>query len=112
MINNIREISNPILRSIAAGIFLGSLVTIPAALVVQLVKSPKDSNLESNSKLAVYASLASTVIGAAIGLGAGKRKIVTISDEMLLVWTLQVEERGDYWRSFTRKNCNAFYKKC
>jgi uncharacterized protein len=39
-----------------------------------LVKSPKDSNVESNSQLAVYASLASTAIGAAIGLGAGKRK--------------------------------------
>jgi uncharacterized protein len=74
MINNIREISNPLLRTIAAGIFLGSLVTIPAALAVQLVKSPKDSNVESNSQLAVYASLASTAIGAAIGLGAGKRK--------------------------------------
>ena len=74
MIENIREISNPILRSIIAGIFLGSLVTIPAALAVQLVKSPKDSNVESTSKLAVYASLASTAIGVAIGLGAGKCK--------------------------------------
>jgi uncharacterized protein len=72
MIKSIREISNPILRAIAAGIFLGSLVTIPAALAVQLLKSPKEPNVESNSKLAVYASLASTVIGAAIGLGAGK----------------------------------------
>lgn len=74
MIKSIREISNPLLRAIAAGIFLGSLVTIPAALAVELVKSPKDSNVESNSQLAVYASLASTAIGAAIGLGAGKRK--------------------------------------
>jgi uncharacterized protein len=73
-IESIREISNPILRAIAAGIVVGSLVTIPAALAVQLVKSPKDSNVESNSQLAVYASLASTAIGTAIGLGAGKRK--------------------------------------
>jgi uncharacterized protein len=74
MIKNIREISNPILRAVVAGIFLGSLVTIPAALVVQLAKSPKDSYVESNSKLAVYASLVSTVIGSAVGLVAGKRK--------------------------------------
>jgi uncharacterized protein len=74
MIKNIREISNPILRSITAGIFLGTLVTIPAALVVQLVKSPKDPTAEASSKLAVYASLASTVIGSVIGLGAKKRK--------------------------------------
>jgi uncharacterized protein len=74
MIKNIKEISNPILRAITAGVFLGTLVTIPAALAVQLAKSPKDSNVESTSKLAVYASLASTAIGAAIGLGEGKRK--------------------------------------
>jgi uncharacterized protein len=74
MIDNIREISNPILRAIIAGIFLGSLVTIPAALAVELTKSPKDAHVESTSKLAVYASLASTAIGAALGLGAGKRK--------------------------------------
>jgi uncharacterized protein len=74
MIKNIREISNPILRAITAGIFLSTLVTIPAALAVQLSKSPKDPTAESNSKLAVYASLASTIIGSAIGLGAGKRK--------------------------------------
>jgi hypothetical protein len=85
MIKNIREISNPILRAITAGIFLGSLVTVPAALAVQLVKSPKDSNVESTSKLAVYASLASTAIGAAIGLGAGKRRMSAI-DYLTVCW--------------------------
>jgi uncharacterized protein len=74
MIKNIREISNPILRSITAGIFLGTLVTIPAILAVQWVKFPKDSTAEASSKLAVYISLASTAIGSVIGLGAKKSK--------------------------------------
>jgi uncharacterized protein len=74
MIKGIREISNPILRAITSGIFLGSLVTIPAALAVQIVKSPQDPMAESSSRLAVYASLASTALGTVIGLGTGKRK--------------------------------------
>jgi uncharacterized protein len=74
MLENIKQISNPVLRAIAAGIFLGSLVTIPAGLVLELLKSPKQPTPESTSKLVVYASVASTVIGAAIGLSLGKRK--------------------------------------
>jgi hypothetical protein len=74
MLENIKHISNPILRSIAAGIFLGSLVTIPAGLVLELLKSPKQPTSESASKLVVYTSLASTVIGTAIGLSSGKRR--------------------------------------
>jgi uncharacterized protein len=73
-IKNIRIISNPLLRAITAGIFLSSLVTIPTALAVQMAKSPKDPNVESGSKLVVYASLVSTIIGSAIGLSASKRK--------------------------------------
>ncbi|MCC3437385.1 MAG: oxidoreductase [Oscillatoriales cyanobacterium] len=73
MLENIQQISNPIIRSIAAGIFLGSLVTIPAGLALELLKSPKQTTPESASKLVVYTSLASSVIGAAIGLSSGKR---------------------------------------
>lgn len=73
MLENIQQISNPIIRSIAAGIFLGSLVTIPAGLALELLKSAKQTTPESASKLVVYTSLASTVIGAAIGLSSGKR---------------------------------------
>jgi uncharacterized protein len=84
-IENIRKISNPLLRAITAGIFLGSLVTIPTALAVQMAKSPQDPNVESGSKLVVYASLASTIIGSVIGLSAGKRKDneFRLSDDML-----------------------------
>jgi uncharacterized protein len=74
MLENIKQISNPILRSIAVGIFLGSLITIPSGLALELLKSPKQPTSESASKLVVYTSLASTAIGAAIGLSSGKRK--------------------------------------
>jgi uncharacterized protein len=74
MLENIKQISNPVLRAIAAGIFLGSLVTILAGLALELLKSPKQPTPESTNKLVVYASVASTVIGAAIGLSSGKRK--------------------------------------
>ena len=104
MIKNIREISNPILRAVVAGIFLSSLVTIPAALAVQLAKSPKDSNVESNSKLAVYASLASTAIGAAIGLGAGKRKDnrARLPDDTLANDLVEVESSNNGWTDWRK----------
>ena len=98
MINIIREISNPILRSIAAGIFLGSLVTIPTALAFQLVKSPQDSYVESNSKLVVYTGLVSTAIGAAIGLGAGKRK----DDRDLTNDSIEVESLTNRWTDWRK----------
>jgi uncharacterized protein len=107
MIKNIREISNPILRAIAAGIFLGTLVTIPAALAVQLAKSPKDPTAETNSKLAVYASFVSTVIGSVVGLGAGKCKDdrAQLSDDTLartndLVEDLTSNNGWTDWRKF------------
>ncbi len=104
MIKNIKEISNPILRAVIAGIFLGSLVTIPAALAVELAKSPKDSNVESTSKLAVYASLASTAIGAAIGLGAGKRKDERdrLPDDTLGNDSVEVESSNNGWTDWRK----------
>jgi uncharacterized protein len=106
MIDSIREISNPILRAIAAGIFLGSLVTIPTALAVQLVKSPQDSDVESNSKLVVYTGLVSTAIGAAIGLGAGKRKDdLDRSPDNILVQTndsVEVESSNNRWTDWRK----------
>jgi uncharacterized protein len=106
MIKNIREISNPILRAIAAGIFLGTLVTIPAALAVQLAKSPKDPTAETNSKLAVYASLVSTVIGSAIGLGAGKGKDdrAKLSDDTLARMndSVEVESSNNGWTDWRK----------
>jgi hypothetical protein len=45
-IENIRRISNPLLRAITASIFLGSLVTIPTALAIQMGKSQQDSHAD------------------------------------------------------------------
>jgi hypothetical protein len=45
-IENIRRIPNPLLRAITAGIFLGSLVTIPTALAIQMGKSQQDSHAD------------------------------------------------------------------
>ncbi len=105
-IENIRRISNPLLRAITAGIFLGSLVTIPTALAVQMAKSPKDPNVESGSKLVVYASLVSTIIGSAIGLSASKRKDdeVRLSEDTLARTNdlSEVEASISVWKEWRR----------
>jgi uncharacterized protein len=106
MFRNIREISNPILRTIAAGIFLGTLVTIPAAFAVQLAKSPKDPTAEAANKLAVYTSLASTIIGSAIGLGAGKRQDDRdrLSDDRLMRTNdvIEIEPANNGWKDWRK----------
>jgi uncharacterized protein len=69
MIENIRQISNPIFRTLVSGLFLGTLVTIPATLAIALLVPEK----ESAHKLIVNTSLVSTVIGAIGGLALGKK---------------------------------------
>jgi uncharacterized protein len=69
MIENIRQISNPIYRTIVFGLFLGTLVTIPSTAAIALVISDK----ESSHKSIVYTSLASVAVGAIGGLASGKK---------------------------------------
>jgi uncharacterized protein len=70
MLEEIRQISNPLVRAVTSGLFLSSLVTIPAAAVIFLVNFKN----ESAYKFIFYASIASATVGAAGGLAAGKSK--------------------------------------
>jgi uncharacterized protein len=70
MLEDIRQISNPLVRAITSGLFLSSLVTIPAAAVIYLVNFKN----ESAYKFIFYASIASATVGASGGLAAGKSK--------------------------------------
>ena len=75
MLEDIREISNPLFRAVTSGIFLGTLVAIPVTASLSLFNSNLfNSKNESTSKLIVYASLASTAIGAIGGIASGKSK--------------------------------------
>jgi uncharacterized protein len=62
--------------------------------------------VESTSKLAVYASLASTAIGAAIGLGAGKRKDERdrLSDRRLTQTNdaIEIESSNNGWKDWRK----------
>lgn len=94
MLENIRQISNPLLRAIASGFFAGSLVTIPATPALFLVDSlvsPKD---ESNYKYIVYASLVSTAVGAIGGLSLGK------SESKQKSKIIQEDQEWKDWRRF------------
>jgi uncharacterized protein len=73
MIENIRQISNPFLRTIVSGLFLGTLVTIPSTAAIALVSERVNTDKESAHKNIVYASLASVVVGAVGGLAFGKK---------------------------------------
>ncbi|PZV12833.1 MAG: oxidoreductase [Pseudanabaena sp.] len=70
MLEDIRGISNPLFRALASGIFLSTVVTIPATAVLLLL-NPKN---ESTHKLIVYAVIASAAVGTVSGLAAGKSK--------------------------------------
>jgi len=97
MLEDIREISNPLLRAITSGIFLGTLVTIPVTASLYLFNSNLfNSKNESTNKLIVYASLASTAIGAIGGIASGKSKSKSI------VFTEGVETSTEWkdWRKF------------
>ncbi len=69
MIENIRQISNPIFRTIVSGLFLGTLVTIPTTAAIALLVPEK----ESAHKAIVHTSLASVVVGAIGGLAFRKK---------------------------------------
>ncbi len=75
MLESIRNISNPLLRSISSGIFVGALVTIPTAAILQTA-APKS---ESSYRYILYASLGGVVAGSLGGLFAGGVK--NISDK-------------------------------
>lgn len=70
MLEDIRQISNPFFRAITSGLFLSSLVTIPAAAAIFLVNLKN----ESAYKFIFYASIASATVGAVGGLAARKSK--------------------------------------
>ncbi len=70
MLEDIRQIANPLVRAITSGLFLSSLVTIPAAAVIYLVNFKN----ESAYKFIFYASIASATVGAVGGLASGKSK--------------------------------------
>ncbi|TYQ23791.1 2Fe-2S iron-sulfur cluster binding domain-containing protein [Pseudanabaena sp. UWO311] len=93
MLEDIRQISNPFVRAITSGLFLSSLVTIPAAAAIYLVNLKN----ESAYKFILYASIASATVGAVGGLAAGKSKSATSSN-------LSVEMSNDInwkdWRKF------------
>jgi uncharacterized protein len=73
MIENIRQISNPIYRAIVSGLFLGTLVTIPSTAAIALISERVIPDKESAHKTMVYASLASAAVGAIGGLALGKK---------------------------------------
>lgn len=93
MLEDIRQISNPFVRAITSGLFLSSLVTIPAAAAISLVNLKN----ESAYKFVFYASIASATVGAVGGLAAGKSKSTTSSNP-------SVETSGSItwkdWRKF------------
>lgn len=76
MLEDIRQISNPFVRAVTSGLFLSSLVTIPAAAAISLVNLKN----ESAYKFVFYASIASATVGAVGGLTAGKSKSATSSN--------------------------------
>ncbi|MEI6327712.1 MAG: 2Fe-2S iron-sulfur cluster-binding protein [Pseudanabaena sp. ELA645] len=99
MIEDIREISNPLLRAVTSGVFLSTLVTIPVAASLSLFNSNLfNSKNESTNKLIVYASLASTAIGAVGGIASGKSK----SKSKSIVSTEGVDDSPEWkdWRKF------------
>lgn len=73
MIETIRQISNPIYRTIVSGLFLGTLVTIPSTVAIALVSERVIPEKEAAHKNMVYASLASVAVGAIGGLALGKK---------------------------------------
>lgn len=96
MIENIRQISNPIFRTIASGLFLGTLVTIPAVAAIALLVPEKESAL----KAIVNTSLASVVVGAVGGLVLGKKAKVDIKEpEKIFEVNVNSKEWKD-WRKF------------
>ena len=70
MLEDIRQVSNPFIRAITSGLFLSTLVTIPASAAIFLVNAKN----ESAYKLIFYSSIASATVGAVGGLAFGKRK--------------------------------------
>lgn len=70
MLEDIRQVSNPFIRGITSGLFLSTLVTIPASAAIFLVNAKN----ESAYKLIFYTSIASATVGAMGGLAFGKRK--------------------------------------
>ncbi|AFY75096.1 flavodoxin reductase family protein [Synechococcus sp. PCC 7502] len=95
MLEDIKQISNPFLRAIAAGFFLSSLVTIPLTAILFFV-NPKNEDWQ---KYIVWASLASAGIGAGTGLivkselsqpqtkeSSEQESVVTKIESEVIVW--------------------------
>ncbi len=97
MIENIRQISNPIYRAIVSGLFLGTLGTIPStAAIVYLIPAK-----ESAHKFIVSASFVSAAVGAIGGLALGKKakKDEMGATERILESKITKKEWKD-WRNF------------
>ncbi len=97
MIEDIRQISNPIVRTIVSGLFLGTLVTIPSVAAIALVIPEK----ETAHKYIVSASLASAAVGAIGGLALGKRAKADGVKEAEIVSESKVNSKEwKDWRKF------------
>jgi ferredoxin-NADP reductase len=96
MLEEIREISNPLYRAITSGLFLSTLVTIPVTASLYLF-NPKN---EVTHKLIVYASLASTAIGSIGGVATGKSRSISSKSTASLVEEVESTTEWRDWRKF------------
>ncbi len=96
MLEEIREISNPLYRAITSGLFLSTLVTIPVTASLYLF-NPKN---EATHKLIVYASLASAAIGAVGGIANGKSRSIASKSATFQVEDIESSAEWKDWRKF------------
>jgi ferredoxin-NADP reductase len=96
MLEEIREISNPLFRAVTSGLFLSTLVTIPVTASLYLF-NPKN---ESTHRLIVYASLASAAIGTIAGIAAGKSKSIASKSGTSQSEEVKSSTEWKDWRKF------------
>ncbi|TYQ27472.1 2Fe-2S iron-sulfur cluster-binding protein [Pseudanabaena sp. UWO310] len=96
MLEEIREISNPLFRAITSGIFLSTLVTIPITASLYLF-NPRN---EATHKLIVFVSLASAAIGTIGGVATGKSRSISSKSTASLVEEVESSTEWKDWRKF------------